>query len=272
MAGFWSARGFTCLTIGVNIAKFVFDLAYGHDSRQLLSMDLDTSIGATIVSIFTHVNARHVLRNMVSLFFTSVPVFIDPPPKWNSPWAFLCIYIPSGLVGFVGNSLVMQVMQADWPGRQNSLELARDTLGNWVADVVNGDDYALPARDRYKIWRHATANLIGASGAVYGMVGARMYTGLFSPYHAPLNMDDLRIVLSLLGEELPRAPLSLDWVVSESFLDHSAQLFGFITGMVTACLWDKCWFGRRQEIIETNSSGGREFDSIGDDTAKVKED
>lgn len=231
-SNFWSAQGLANLTIGLNIASFLWFRNSSYDNA--FDVAQNNSVQAMVVSMFTHMNTEHLLGNMLSLFFTSLSVFIDPPPQWNSPWAFLWIYIPSGLTGFVGNSIMVNRLQRNFEKRQEEVGLS----WNRVVGIWNGDEYRT-AMERYSLWREVAAKRIGASGAVYGLVGARIYTAIFSPYHPPLNSDDLRALLGLLVEEAPRANWSsLDTVVSTSFVDHTAHLFGFITGMATAWMWD----------------------------------
>ena len=124
---FWSAQGLTHVTIGLNIASFLianksFDNAY--------SISDNNSVGAMLVSMFTHLNAEHLVGNMLSLFFTSLSVFTDA--EWNSPWAFLLIYIPSGLAGFLGNSLLVQMQQKR---KQKSPSLTIESMSQWMTNV-----------------------------------------------------------------------------------------------------------------------------------------
>jgi membrane associated rhomboid family serine protease len=153
---------------------------------------------------------------MLGLFLTSLPVFVEP--HWNSPWAFLFIYVPSGLAGFVGNSLLVQRMQQKTP-----------PLSTWIFHGCKN------AYDRYVLWRQAASKRLGASGAVYGVVGARIYTAIWSPYHKSLNTSDLMMLVYLIVEEMPRA---ID-MMRTTFItvDHTGHLFGFVTGMVTAWAW-----------------------------------
>jgi len=254
MSNFWSAQGLCHVTIGLNIASFLF---YRNAYDKAYSVSQNNTLGAMMISMFTHLNAEHLFGNMLSLFFTSLSVFIDPPRLWNSPWAFLCIYIPSGLAGFMGNSLLVQRMQGDWNKRQeqNSLSLTRESLTEWVTGIWNGDEYR-NAYERYALWRHAAAKRIGASGAVYGVVGARIYTAIWSPYHSPLNYDDLKTLVCLIGEELPRVSWSLDSLTTENFVDYTAHLFGFVTGMAAAWMWDK-WSSYRQYQYKSNPGNRR---------------
>lgn len=247
MAGssnFWSAQGLTHLTIGLNIASFVF---YRNAVlEKTYSVSQNNTLAAMMVSMFTHLNAEHLLSNMLSLLFTSLSVFVDP--QWNSPWTFLCIYIPSGLAGFMGNSLLVHRMQNAWTKRQErkQLSLSTESLSNWVTSIWNGEEYR-NVHDRYTLYKFAAAKRIGASGAVYGVVGARIYTAIWSPYHAPLSGDDLKALLCLVADELPRVSWSLESLATtESMVDHAAHLFGFVTGMACSWMWDK-WSCYRQQ-------------------------
>lgn len=250
---FWSAQGLAHLTIGLNAASFLF---FNKSFDNAYSVSQNNTLGAMLVSMFTHINAEHLFGNMLSLFFTSLSVFIDPPTQWNSPWAFLWIYIPSGLAGFVGNSLLVQRLQWQKNREQKSLSLTRESITNWMTSVWNGDEYK-NAYERYALWKHAAAKRVGASGAVYGVAGARIYTAIWSPYHAPLNVDDLKTLLCLVGEELPRVSWSLDSLTTtESMVDHTAHLFGFVTGMATAWAWDT-WSSYRQRKQYSRGSKSR---------------
>jgi membrane associated rhomboid family serine protease len=239
---FWSAQGLTQLTIGLNFASFFL---YRNALNDAFDVTHNNTVGAMIVSMFTHLNAEHLVGNMLSLFFTSLSVFTVP--QWNSPWAFLMIYVPSGLAGFLGNSLLVRRMQDDLNKRQ-----ARNIPSLWT-DIWNGKQYR-NATDGYRLLREMAAKRIGASGAIYGVVGARIYTAIWSPYHEPLNVDDLRTLLCLVGEEVSQVPWSLDTLSTQSFVDHTAHVFGFVTGMVTAYLWDT-WSTYRQRLAEKGHAG-----------------
>jgi membrane associated rhomboid family serine protease len=244
---FLSAQGLTHVTIGINIASFLLATTKSFDNAYSISDN--NSVSAMLVSMFTHLNAEHLVGNMLSLFFTSLSVFADA--EWNSPWAFLLIYIPSGLAGFLGNSLIVQMQQKKRERKSPSLTI--DSMAQWMANLWNGFDHK-NVQERYLLWRRAAAKRVGASGAVYGVVGARIYTAIWSPYHPPLNVNDVKTLLCLIGEELPR---SFD-MATESMVDHSAHLFGFVTGMVTAWMWDT-WLIYRRRKQDSHGSGKRRY-------------
>jgi hypothetical protein len=55
---FWSARGLMHLTIGLNVARYFL----GNKSfDNVYSVSRNNTIGAMLVSMFTHLNAEHLL-------------------------------------------------------------------------------------------------------------------------------------------------------------------------------------------------------------------
>ncbi len=209
---FLSAQGLTHVTIGINIASFLLATTKSFDNAYSISDN--NSVSAMLVSMFTHLNAEHLVGNMLSLFFTSLSVFADA--EWNSP--------------------------------RKSPSLTIDSMAQWMANLWNGFDHK-NVQERYLLWRRAAAKRVGASGAVYGVVGARIYTAIWSPYHPPLNVNDVKTLLCLIGEELPR---SFD-MATESMVDHSAHLFGF-----AAWMWDT-WLIYRRRKQDSHGSGKRRY-------------
>lgn len=250
---FWSAQGLTHITIGLNIASFLFAKNKSLDDYAYSISD-NNSVSAMFVSMVTHVNAQHLAGNMLSLFFTSLSVFADG--EWNSPWAFLLIYIPSGLVGFLGNSLLWHVQQRrrQQTATSPSPFHSREAMAQWMETVWNDFSYK-SAQERYVVWSRGAVKRVGASGAVYGVVGARIYTALWSPNHASLDANDVRTLLCLMGEELPR---SFDSTMggSNAMVDHTAHLFGFVTGMATAWMWDTWLTFRRTKLYARDRKSG----------------
>ena len=89
--------------------------------------------------------------------------------------------------------------------------------------------------------------MIGASAAVYGIVGAQVYTGLVSKRH-PASMDSFTTLfwLGLLATEILATPYTLDRValLFEDSIDHASHVFGFAGGFVLAACWEG-WHQRR---------------------------
>jgi membrane associated rhomboid family serine protease len=83
--------------------------------------------------------------------------------------------------------------------------------------------------------------MIGASAAVFGIVGAHVYTSICSKRH-PSSMDAMEKLfwLTCISMELVGTPFTLDQVslLFEDNIDHASHLCGFVGGFSLAFLWE----------------------------------
>ena len=94
--------------------------------------------------------------------------------------------------------------------------------------------------------------MIGASAAVFGVVGAHIYTAVCSDRH-PATIDSITLLLWLgkVAMEFAWTPFSLDHIsmLFEDSIDHSSHVCGFIGGFLLAVVWDE-WHRPKLQISE----------------------
>lgn len=91
---------------------------------------------------------------------------------------------------------------------------------------------------------------IGASGVIYGWMGMRLFTSLFSAYHTRMSSWDYFFIVSTLAHDLSKSPLTLEELRTSTFLDgdgidHAAHFFGAVGGVILAMcimIWDRVSF------------------------------
>ena len=97
------------------------------------------------------------------------------------------------------------------------------------------------------IYHYQLVRRIGASGVIYGWMGMRLFTSVFSQYHSRMGSWDFIFIVGTLAHDLSKSPLTLDELKLSTFLegdriDHAAHLLGAVGGMILALLifvWDK---------------------------------
>jgi membrane associated rhomboid family serine protease len=120
---------------------------------------------------------------------------------------------------------------------------------------------------------------IGASGVIYGWMGMRLFTSLFSRHHSKMSNVDYFFLIGTFAHDLSKSPLTLDELSISTFLDgdnvdHAAHFFGAVGGIILALiilLWDqflsagwRSWrgegirLGERWEVEQTRVERDRE--------------
>jgi membrane associated rhomboid family serine protease len=231
-----------------------------------------TTVPSMLVSLFTHADWEHVLSNMFLLAWTGRQLFVagisldrsarrraserndqtsSAHQAWTHPFAFVWVYVGSQILSAVGCRAISYWLDWSWE-RQLIHNRAQWTWG-WIPDswkdvystVVLHPQQAVDLR----IWQYAP--MIGASAAVFGVVGAHVYAAVFAPDH-PAKMDPRTqaVWLCAIAVEFSMTPFSLEqitkvgrWSSSNideyDDIDHASHLCGFVGGFVLAILWDR---------------------------------
>jgi hypothetical protein len=168
-----------------------------------------------------------------------------------------------GLLSFKGLEMLSKYHEHQWRTKLSNARYANKCT-HWLCDSINqgfGIDVtsyftnawsdlttAFPFADVISsMYYFQLVRRIGASGVVYGWMGMRLFTSLFSRYHSRMSSWDYFFLISTLAHDLSKSPLTLDELRISTFIegdgiDHAAHLFGAIGGMVLALfimMWDK---------------------------------
>ena len=102
---------------------------------------------------------------------------------------------------------------------------------------------------------------IGASGAVFGVLGARLFTSFFSPYHSRLSQTETLYFLAIVAYEASLTPVQLnslwDLFVMGDTVDHAGHFFGLLSGIILAYGFQRLQSKRDRRRWDWGASGGR---------------
>jgi len=217
------------------------------------------SIASILSSMFHHVDAAHLMANMFGLYVYGWDVFVRTSAKsWSSAWAVLTIYLGSGIGASLGVIGLSRHLESQWRRRlqKNRIKFQSVCSNNWFCDSLGLATATMPFVDLYTNVAHADeisalafyrmTHRVGASGAVYGIMGARIYTSLFSPNHSRLNSNDIFFLILQLAYELQNTPIDLNdlWQIfvigkDGDRVDHASHVFGLLCGSILAFIWKK---------------------------------
>uniref|UniRef100_A0A7S2E9G9 Peptidase S54 rhomboid domain-containing protein n=1 Tax=Trieres chinensis TaxID=1514140 RepID=A0A7S2E9G9_TRICV len=104
---------------------------------------------------------------------------------------------------------------------------------------------------------------MGASGVVSGVLGARIYTALRSPWHGSLTGADALLGVFVVASEMAGTPLTLaglrERMADGDGVDHACHVFGILSGAVIAA--GILCFKKRSRI---RPGGGRRLGGLSD--------
>lgn len=242
------SRSFQCILAIVALNVICFEFQSDYLFNNVFSIN-NSSILSSTSSMFTHATAQHLFYNMAVLVSLSYPVFQQTTSRvWRSLWVALLIYFVSGLGSFYGLTFISHLYERQWKARvvegqaavacnhflcdAVGLNKLNKVLGKAYAHVVYGDE-------RISLWYFNWIPRVGASGAIYGILGARIYTAVWSDWHhAPGSMFYASVAL-MIAQDIKDAPaLSLKGLrfhlLNGDNVDHVAHLCGLMTGLCIA--------------------------------------
>lgn len=226
-----------CATIGANV--LVFYTQQRADDGDLFSV-LNCSPRAMLLSLFHHQDEAHLMSNMVALALYGWPVFCQTNDRvWTSPWAFLVSYAGSGLASLGGIWAVSRHHQRRWYQELQQTRSAVGCTSRWCQRLVDGYKYLTKADQVAGLTVYNAVPRMGASGAVFGILGAMAYTTLLtnSPHHARMQPYQSAMLLLQVAQEVALAQKSTSSLQLSKFLfdadnvDHVAHVAGFVSGV-----------------------------------------
>lgn len=251
------------LLIGINILVYT----YRNDFLPHLNINrtyriLDGNLQSMLLSIFYHVDPTHLTMNMLCIYQTGFELYVNSSSKrWRSFSMPIISYLICGFGSFYGVELLskyhtyqmeLKMQKArvanqctHWMCKSINNALGRDVVSSYITNVWSDWTTTFPVK--LSMWHFRLIRRIGASAAVYGWVGMRLFTSWYSPYHSKMHGLDVVLWMGILAHELSKCPLSLQDLQVSTFLeegnvDHTAHFFGAIIGMLWAALvllWDK---------------------------------
>jgi membrane associated rhomboid family serine protease len=198
-----------------------------------------TTWTSMFVALFKHSDWEHVLGNMCGLWLAGRRVFINTP-AWTSPWAFLWVYLGSQISSVAGCRLLSYWLNLEW-----QRTLVKGRVGWWTCVPIPWRDawstlFNVSQVAQLRVWQFAP--IIGASAAVFGVVGAHVYTLVCSKSHPASMGDALSLIfwMTTIAMEFDLTPFSLDQVslLFEDNIDHASHVCGFVGGFLLAAMWE----------------------------------
>ena len=219
-----------------------------------------------LVSMFCHADTGHLLANMSGLIIYGRKVFQERQANiiWKDPLPFLTLYLGSGIGGFLGVSVLSFWHERQWQTKLGRNRKALTQSMNWLWGASSSIPRSIADTFTYVTNWYSVANKfvynavprIGASGAVYGIVGARVYTDLITNDNDATTRGSMSAIEALylgtqIAVELAHCPLSLhsmDSFMTEN-VDHVAHAAGFFSGVLLAAVmerWSSWWSNHRR--------------------------
>jgi len=225
----------------------------------------DGSFTSMVFSMFYHADEAHLIMNMFALLRYGSDVFINTSSsKWQSPKTIISIYLLSGVSGSCGVLALSHLYQMQWDRRLQASRAAASCT-HWLCGGPLGLNklFGQPVADIYThiaysseisaLWYYKLAERLGASGAVYGVLGARIYTSYFSMDHSSINHWDAMLLVANLGYEITQSPLRLQdlWdgmILNGDGIDHCCHIFGLISGFLMSAFFQFLFVKRRYPV------------------------
>lgn len=246
-----------------------------HGNMHQFSLNDGSSILRILASMFHHVDNAHLLSNMLGLLNYGTNVFVETTSTvWQSPITILLVYLGSGIGARYGLLGLASLLEYQWKDRiRRNRRSARFTCNQyWLCRTLGFADMSQPWVDLYTHLFHAdeysalslykVVPRLGASGAVFGVLGARFYTTLFSRRtHSSLSQTEILYFVAILAYEASLAPIQLqnlwDSFVMGDNIDHAGHLLGFFTGFFLACFIQRWQVYKEKRRYNWGAAGGR---------------
>jgi membrane associated rhomboid family serine protease len=247
-----------------------------HDSIHRFNLIDGSSILRILASMFHHVDGAHLLSNMVGLFNYGTNVFVETSSTtWQSPVTILVVYLGSGIGARYGLLGLASLLERQWEERLrqnrrsawhicNRYWLCRNfgIVGDWSQPWVDFYTHLLHADEYSALSLYKAVPRLGASGAVFGVLGARFYTSLFSRRtHSPLSQTEILYLVAILAYEASLTPIQLrnlwDLFVMGDNIDHAGHLLGFLSGFLLAFFIHRWQIYKDRRRYNWGTAGGR---------------
>lgn len=234
-----------------------------HDPSSISFFDRNDKFsinsGATnmkmLLSMFHHASFVHLVSNMILLYLAGRVVFIDSvSPIWRNGISLALLYFGSGLAGDYFTIFVAKQLRNLW---DKSVEAAQEKVSfkspllSWTINPILRPltklyVHVARASDFTSILSNEKIERIGASGGVYGVVGAYLFTALQSRFHphrqqsGPIKWLSISVLVFEILRELGSVPVSVESlresVSSGDRIDHTAHVGGLMFGFCNAIL------------------------------------
>jgi membrane associated rhomboid family serine protease len=249
-----SAQSWVYVTLVLNLYCFYYQ-DYYIERYPPHSLN-DCNIWNIVISMFYHADTVHLFSNMIGLFVYSESLFISTRSSyWRHVVTFLVLYFGCGILGsIITHYFSIYYYQFLWNSRLSDVH-SKVSCDSWFCEnALNYITKPFATAWTYSYyWKEYVALAvsrsilrIGASGGVYGLIGARLYTGLFSIDHASLSYFMMTWILMHVVVDLAGIPTSLDdlsqrlWKAGrhdnteEQMTDHICHISSFLCGFCLA--------------------------------------
>lgn len=220
--------------------RYSYNSRYGYDSFFSV---YNQTLKSMMISIFSHANLQHLLVNMYYLWSSGNSVFIATSSQtWRSPLSFLALYFGSGLGGFCGVLALSSLHSKQWDQKllvnRKSFAETSGIFSSWSRPFADTWTYLTNIDSAANNFLFKTIPRVGASGAIFGIMGARVYTSIFdSLWHRKMTSAETTSMVVYVAMEFLLVPIQLDTVnVLDDNVDHVAHAGGFVSGMLIAAV------------------------------------
>jgi membrane associated rhomboid family serine protease len=193
-----ASRSALLLIIWTNVFIHIITYALGDKQAVDFSYSYDPSSSNhhwvyMLLSMFAHGSVGHLFNNMLALSLEG-KALIEPPQGQALPVAvFIIIYLGSGLVGEALQESAFRHFQVTSQNRVDAMVTRLTSTytcdpGSWyclrsfnagVENISRWYSNGYYAKDTLAVTVSSSSKSLGASGAVYGVIGARLYLIIF---------------------------------------------------------------------------------------------
>mmetsp|Transcript_60655 Transcript_60655/g.179863 ORF Transcript_60655/g.179863 Transcript_60655/m.179863 type:complete len:268 (-) Transcript_60655:1173-1976(-) len=200
------------------------------------------SLSSVATSMFHHADASHLVVNMICLWRYGNEVFVRTSSRvWSAPIVIVCLYFACGILASYGTLLLSCLYEKQWQRRLQEMREAV-SCSHWLCQTTAYGTVTQPMADLFTyanhsseaaaLWRFKLSRRLGASGAVYGLLGLRIVTSVLSPFHRRLSHLDVVLIAAQVAQEISEIPFSLSSLSMKwaDGVDHACHLFGLVSG------------------------------------------